>query len=157
MAKVTQRLRAKFVFLFRQDLSMQLQGSWSWVPHELCCPQFPPHVPPPSSAGKQLGLCVVWVFSSSLCFYLLVFLSIYRVAMVLFFWVDAGRVFYLGYVSAWALASLVPGRTVLRSVGSWVFQCSLQFYLLVRERKCSPWVWPRTEGAFFSMTTVNCH
>lgn len=64
---------------------------------------------------------------------------------------------FLGYVAPWASASPVPGWAVLRSVGSWVFQCSLWFYLPVRERKCSPWVWPRAEGAFFSMTTVNCH
>lgn len=88
----TPRLWAKRVFSFRQDFPVWLQGNWSWVPHELCCPQFSPHLPPPSSsnAGKQLGLCVAWVFSSSLCFYLL--FSIYRVAMVLSVWVDAGRV-----------------------------------------------------------------
>lgn len=82
MAKDTQRLRPKCVFSFRRDLPLWLQGNWSWVPHELCCSQFPPHLPLPSSsnAGKQLGLCMVWVFSSSLCFYLLVFLSICRVA-----------------------------------------------------------------------------
>lgn len=65
--------------------------------------------------------------------------------------------FLFGLCCSLSLASLVPARTVLRSVGSWVFQCSLQFCLLVRDRKCSPWVWPRTEGAFSSMTTVNCH
>lgn len=94
----TQRLWAKCVFAFRQGLPMWLQGNWSWVPHELCCPQFLPHLPPPSSsnAGKQLGLWMVWVFSSSLCFYLLVFLSIYRIAVVLSPWVDAGRVFLFG-------------------------------------------------------------
>lgn len=84
MAQDTQRLWAKCVFSFRQHFPVWLQGNWSWVPHELCYPQFSPHLPPPrrSNAGKQLGLCVVWVFSSSLCFYLLV-LSIYRVALVL--------------------------------------------------------------------------
>lgn len=99
MAKDTQRLWAKCVFAFRKDLPMWPEGIWSWVPHELCWPQFPPHLPPPNSsnAGKQLGLWVVWVFSSSLCFYLLVFLSIYGVAMVLSIWVGAGRVFLFGF------------------------------------------------------------
>lgn len=159
MAKDTQRLWAKCVFVFRQDLPMWLQRNWSWVPHELCCPQFPPHLPPPSStnAGKQLGLWMVWVFSSSLCFCLLVFLSICRVAMVLSLWVDAGWVFYLGYVAPWASASPMSDWTVLGSIGSWVFKCSLWFCLPVREGKCSLWVWPRTEGAIFSMTTGNRH
>lgn len=114
MAKDTQRLWAKCVFSFRQDLPMWLQGNWGWLPHELCCPQFPPHLPPPGSpnAGKQLGLSIVWVFSSSLCFYLLVFLSIYRVAMILSLWIDAWRVFYFGYVAPWASVSPVPGWAV---------------------------------------------
>lgn len=139
----------------RELASRELELSTSWI----VLPQFPPHLPPPSSsnAGKQLGLCMVWVFSSSLCFSLLVFLSIYRIAMVLSLCVDAGKLFYLGCVAPWASAFPVPGWGVLRSVGSWVFQCSLWFYLPVRERKCSPWVWPRTEGVFFSMTTVNRH
>lgn len=59
-----------------------------------------------SSAGKQLGLCVLWVFSSRLCFYLLVALRIYRVVMALSLWGDAERFFYLGYVALLSLPSL---------------------------------------------------
>lgn len=104
--------------------------------------------PSNSSAGKQLGLCMGWVFSSRLCFYLLVALRVYRVVTVLPFWGGAGR-FFLGCVAPRVSTFPVPGWAVLRSVGSWVFQCSLQFCLPMRERKCSAWVWPRTEGAFF--------
>lgn len=50
-------------------------------------------LPSSSSSGKQLGLCMVWVLSSRLCFYLLVALRIYRAVMVLSLRGDAGRVF----------------------------------------------------------------
>lgn len=78
--------------------------------------------------------------------------------MVLSIWVDAGRgfLFFVFFALCCSLSfSLSSPR--LSCVGSWVFQCSLWFYLPVRERRCSSWVWPRTEGAFFSMTTVNRH
>lgn len=97
-----------------------------------------------SSAGKQFGLCIVWVFSSRLCFYLLVALTVYRVVLVLPFWGDAERFFI------WVkLLSCSPPTLNLSSPRlSCVEKCwllgfpMLSTVLFINEgkRKCSAWV-----------------
>lgn len=86
---------------------------------------------------------MVWVFSSRLCFYLLVALRVYRVVMVLSFWGDAERFFYLGCVALLSAPSLNLSSPRLSCVEKcWLldFPVLSTVYLPVRERKCSSWV-----------------
>lgn len=60
MAKDTQRLWAKCVFSFRQDLPLWLQGNWSWLPHESCCLSFPHICLPLAAALLGSSLAFAW-------------------------------------------------------------------------------------------------